>query len=84
LTLKYNNFGTILASAGVDRSIFLWSPQKHYENVAVLKSHTNAITALTWTYSDRLISSGADKTICNWDVEVSLYDKLGLKNYQKI
>lgn len=68
--MKYNNFGNFLASAGMDRSIFLWNPLKFYENIAVLKSHTNAITCLTWSYSDRLISGGADKTICNWDIEV--------------
>ena len=35
-----------------------------------LKSHTNAITTLAWSYTDKLITGSADKSICNWDVDV--------------
>jgi WD40 repeat protein len=50
----------------------LWSPADNYDNVAVLKGHTNAVTSLTWTYTERLLTASADKSIVNWDVEVLL------------
>ena len=49
----------------------LWSQQDGFDNTAVLKGHSNAITALTWTNSERLLSAGADKSVVNWDVEVT-------------
>jgi WD40 repeat protein len=48
----------------------LWSPAENYDNVAVLKGHTNAVTSLAWTYTDRLLTASADKSVVNWDVEV--------------
>lgn len=68
LALAYNQNTTLLASAGVDRTIMLWSALGNYDNTAVLKAHTNAVTSLTWTYTDRLLSASADKSIVNWDV----------------
>ena len=84
MTIAYNQNTTLLASAGVDRSIFLWSQAQNYDNVAVLKGHTNAVTSLTWTYTDRLLTASADKSITNWDVEVNL-SLLSYKNpYESI
>lgn len=68
LTLRYNDTTSLLASAGMDKTVFLWDCNQSYENVANLKSHTNAITSLHWTHSDRLITASADKSLCNWDV----------------
>jgi len=70
LTLGFNSNSSLLASAGIDRSILLWSHAQDYDNVAVLKGHTNAITALTWSHTDILLSVSADKSMAAWDVEV--------------
>jgi WD40 repeat protein len=67
--MKYNTSGDILASAGMDRNIFLWSPGKSYENVSILKSHTNAITSLVFNSQDILFAGSADKNISAWDIE---------------
>lgn len=48
----------------------LWSALENYDNTATLKGHSNAVTSLTWTYTDRLLTASADKSIVNWDVEV--------------
>lgn len=72
LTLAFNQTTTLLASAGVDRTVMLWSQPENFDNTAVLKGHSNAITALTWTFSDRLLTAGADKSVVNWDVEVTI------------
>jgi WD40 repeat protein len=68
LTLGYNQNTTLLASGGVDRSVLLWSHAQDYDNIAVLKGHTNAITSLVWTYTDRLLTASADKSLVCWDV----------------
>lgn len=51
----------------------LWSVNNSYENVDVLKSHSNAITALAWSYCDRLVAGSADRTVSNWDAEVHVF-----------
>ena len=58
----------MMASGGGDRNILLWRTPD-YENISVLKSHTNSITSLAWMYNDRLVSCSADKSVCTWDVE---------------
>jgi WD40 repeat protein len=68
LALAFNHPTTLLASAGVDRTVMLWSQQDGFDNTAVLKGHSNAVTTLTWNYSERLLSAGADKSVVNWDV----------------
>ena len=70
LTIGYNNSSTLLASGGVDKNILLWLPKDNYSNIAVLRSHANAVTSLSWTYTDRLVSGSADKNVACWDVEV--------------
>ena len=71
LTLGFNANSSLLASAGQDRNVLLWSPQENWDNLAVLKGHGNAITSLCWTHTDRLITASADKTLCSWDLEVA-------------
>lgn len=68
LTLGFNQSSSLLASAGIDRNVFLWSASENYDNIGVLKGHTNAITSLTWSYTDRLLTTSADKSVVNWDV----------------
>jgi WD40 repeat protein len=50
----------------------LWSAPHNYDHTALLKGHSNAITSLAWTFTDRLLSASADKSVVNWDVEVLL------------
>jgi WD40 repeat protein len=69
LALKYNQTGSILASAGIEKTIFLWSSSQAYDNISTLKSHTNAVTALAFTSDDLLFAASADKTLSAWDVE---------------
>ena len=66
--MRYNDSTSLLASGGMDKTIFLWDCNDSYSNVATLKSQTNAITSLHWTYEDKLIAGSADRSICNWDV----------------
>lgn len=66
--MQYNNSTKLLATAGMDKQILIWNPKDSYENILTLKSHTNAVTTLSWSYMDHLITGSADKSICNWDV----------------
>lgn len=53
----------------MDKSILIWDPKNSYDNVLALKSHTNAVTSLAWSHTDRLVTGSADKSLANWDVE---------------
>jgi len=67
---KFNYSGTQLASAGKDKLIFLWNVYGECKNVAVLKSHTNSILEVAWSYNGEFVySASADKTAAVFDVE---------------
>ena len=63
--LAWNQDGTILASAGRDKSIMLW---KNDEFAATLMGHKTAIYDLSWNpTSNFLASCSGDKTGLIWD-----------------
>lgn len=66
---KIHPSGTAIASAGTDRSIFLWTTRGDCENYAVLKAaHSNSILDLEYSHDgERLFSCSADKTVIIWD-----------------
>lgn len=69
LVSKFHPSGTAIASAGSDRSIFLWSTRGDCENYAILKAvHSNSILDLQYSMDGRrLFSCSADKTVIIWD-----------------
>lgn len=66
---KFHPAGTAIASAGADRSIYLWSTRNDCENYAILKAaHANSIMDVQYSADgERLFSGGADKTVIVWD-----------------
>lgn len=68
-TAKFHPNGTTLASAGSDRSIFLWSTRGDCENYAILKAaHSHTIIELQYSIDGEcLFSCSADKTVIIWD-----------------
>lgn len=69
LSSKFHPSGTAIASAGVDRSIYLWATRGDCENYAILKAaHSNTIIELQYSRDgERLFSCSADKTVTVWD-----------------
>lgn len=82
-TCKFHPQGRTLASAGMDRSIFLWSTRGDCENYAILKAaHSNAILDLDYSVDgQRLFSCSADKTVIVWDTTTACRLKK-LRNHQ--
>jgi len=83
LTSKFHPSGTAFASAGNDRSIYLWSTRGDCENYAILKSaHSNSILDLQYSSDgERLFSCSADKTVIVWDNHTGCRVKK-LRNHQ--
>ncbi|XP_070533221.1 U5 small nuclear ribonucleoprotein 40 kDa protein-like [Ptychodera flava] len=66
---KFSPDGTMLASGGFDRQIFLWNVYGECENYAVLKGHTGAIMDLHYsTDGSTLFTASTDKTVALWDL----------------
>lgn len=59
--------GGHLATAGMDRGIFLWDVAA-MKNSNVLAGHKSAVLQLRWADSGRLLSCSADRTAALWDV----------------
>lgn len=67
---KFSPDGSFLATAGHDRSIFLWSTYGECENLCVLSGHGGTILDLKFNADGDIIYTAAtDKTVALWDVE---------------
>lgn len=68
-TSRFHPNGTAIASAGSDRSIYLWSTRGDCENYAILKAaHSNSIIQLEYSNDgERFFSCSADRTVTIWD-----------------
>ena len=70
LAMKFCPQGTTLATAGVDRLIYIWSVFGNCPNLHRLKGHDNAILDLQYSkMGDQLYTASADHTVCLWDIE---------------
>lgn len=80
---KFHPSGSSIASAGADRSIFLWTTRNDCENYAILKAvHSNSITDLAFSSDgSRLYSASADKSVIMWDSQTGCRMKK-LRNHQ--
>lgn len=69
-TCKFSTDGDLFASAGLDRSVWLWRAfDTECENFSVLTGHKNAILELQWSAdSRRIVTASPDKTVRAWDV----------------
>lgn len=68
---KFHPNGTILASSGFDRQIFLWNTYGECENFSVITGHTGAVLDLNFSTDGNLIfTASTDKTVCIWDTNI--------------
>lgn len=71
LTVRFSRDGSLLATAGADRLIKIWSVETG-EQVSVLEGHTQHVSALAWSADDRqLTSASADYDIRVWDLHTA-------------
>ncbi|CAF0704692.1 unnamed protein product [Brachionus calyciflorus] len=68
--VKFSPDGSIVASAGHDRKIFLWNVYGECENWACLGGHNGAITDLKFLKDgSEIVTCATDKNIFIWDVQ---------------
>ena len=69
LDVRFSPDGDVLATAGVDSKLFLWSVRGECDNYMSLRGHKNAITCLDWAHDGEQVATGsADATVRCWDV----------------
>ncbi|GMM36156.1 hypothetical protein DASC09_034810 [Saccharomycopsis crataegensis] len=76
LASRFNLDGSIIASGGTDRKIFLWNtPTQDFKdsdaplNFVVMPGHKSAITSIRWFKGgESLVTSSADRSIGLWDL----------------
>lgn len=67
-TGKFHPEGSLLATAGFDRQIYLWNVYGECDNISVMSGHTGAIVQLGFTpEGDTIVTASTDKTIGLWD-----------------
>lgn len=67
---KFNHDGSIVASGGKDKLIFLWNTYGDCENFMVMKGHKESVLEVAWNRDGtQLYTASADKTGAVWDIE---------------
>lgn len=79
---KLLSYGPILFSAGADAVIYVWDTRTN-NLVTTLKYHTKQISGLT-LHNNNLCSSGFDKNVCRWDVQLLLPVKQPIVQFQQL
>ncbi|MFO0929610.1 MAG: hypothetical protein U0736_21700 [Gemmataceae bacterium] len=67
--IAFNKDGTVCATAGDDRAICLWDPATGELLAKKTNAHRAAITSLTFTPDNRLLSAGRDKRLVVWRMD---------------
>lgn len=70
--MGWNTDARRLASAGVDKVVRVWTPERSLDvrSSIELKGHTETVEALAWdpTHPERLATASTDKTVRLWDI----------------
>lgn len=68
--VRFDGFGTNIASAGFDRAILVWNTYGDCANHLELNGHKGPILDLSWSRDSQIIfSASADTHLASWDVE---------------
>ncbi|XP_068601795.1 cilia- and flagella-associated protein 337-like [Brachionichthys hirsutus] len=71
--MDYHRGLNLIATAGGDHRVLLWSPYVTSEPVCVLSGHTGPVTAVRFMQTkQQLVSYSKDKVLCLWDVASQL------------
>jgi Prp8 binding protein len=67
-TSKFHPAGNLLASAGYERQVFLWTVYGECDNLMTMSGHTGSVVQLTFNPAgDTIITASTDKTVGVFD-----------------
>ena len=67
--MAFHPGGSLLAAAGIDRTVRLWDVTTHAP-VAVLRGHTDLVRRVAFSGDSKLLATASDdKTIRLWDAQ---------------
>mmetsp|Transcript_6112 Transcript_6112/g.12679 ORF Transcript_6112/g.12679 Transcript_6112/m.12679 type:complete len:626 (-) Transcript_6112:58-1935(-) len=73
--LDWSPDGSLLASAGTDESVFIWSLRKKLKRVQFKFAHKGGVVGARWLEDGRLVTAGADGCVVEWDTKQVCDDK---------
>jgi WD40 repeat protein/biotin carboxyl carrier protein len=66
--VAFRSDGTVCATGGDDRAIYLWNTQTGERLGTIRGAHKASVTSLHFAGADRLVSAGRDQSLNVWDV----------------
>jgi WD40 repeat protein len=67
--------GEFIASAGTDENIFIWCVAKKMKRLNYKFAHKGGCVGVDWIADGKLLSSGNDGTVAEWDVAAEMAEK---------
>lgn len=67
--------GKYIASCSGDEQVFIWWPEKKLRRLNYKFAHKGGCAGIDWIGEGKLVTSGNDGSVCEWDVSADMAEK---------